>query len=138
MKKNKSAKVIILLLLAILLTNCDHISDCITAIKPNLISKVLNTGNVAQSYNDNITFEMANANDSDYLISDVSIDGTLPPNINYSVLNNNTIVFSGYPNTWGNYQFTVKITVRPYNYNPDGSDDMCGNVSSKKYEIIIN
>ncbi len=138
MKKNKTVKIIILFFLLISFINCETASDCIAGIKPNLISKELDVGAIFQHYNDTLTFEMINANTNDYLISEISVEGNLPPNINYNILNNSTINFSGIPNTKGTYAFTVKITVRPYIYNSDGTDDMCGNISSKKYKIIIN
>ena len=135
--QNKTVTILFIFFFLVSFTGCETIADCLYRIEPNLISKELNVGTRYQSYNDNLTFEMIRANDDDYLISDVSIEGNLPPNISYSTSNNNTINFTGTPNVAGNYPFTVTITVHPYVYNEDGSDDLCGNKASKHYEIII-
>jgi hypothetical protein len=138
MKKNKTVKSIILFFLLLSFTNCESVADCLLGINPNLISKELNVGEVFYQYNDNLTFEMQHANTDDYFISDILIEGNFPPNINYDLLNNQTINFSGVPETKGTFEFTVQITVHPYVKNADGSTNMCSDTSSKKYKIIIN
>lgn len=120
-----------------LFTNCETIMDCISRIKPDLLSKELYFGTVDKNYNDSVTFQMIRGNTDDYFISEVSIEGNLPPNIKY-IQNNKSVIFSGIPTTPGIYEFTVTITVQPYTYNSDGTDDLCGDVASKKYKIIIN
>jgi hypothetical protein len=111
--------------------------DCISRIKPVLLSKELIVGTVNKNYNNSVTFQMIRGNTDDYLISEVSMEGNLPPNIKY-IKNNSSLNFSGIASTPGIYEFTVIITVRPYTYNSDGTDDLCGDVASKKYKIIIN
>jgi hypothetical protein len=137
MKINKPIKISILLFFLMLFTNCETITDCISRIKPDLMSKELSVGAVYQNYNDSVTFQMIRGNTDDYLIYEVSVEGNLPPNIKY-YWNNDTINFNGIPNTAGVYEFTVTIFVKPYEYNSDGTDDLCGNGASKKYKIIIN
>jgi hypothetical protein len=138
MKKNKLSKIILLFFLLLSFTSCETIADCIIGIKPNLISKELNTGIIYNKYDDNVTYEMLNTKTGEYIISSISIKEPLPPGINYSIVYNNKVNFSGTPTTRGTYEFTVSITVRPSAYNDDGTDDLCGNTSSKKYKIIIN
>lgn len=139
MKKYKTSKIILLFFLLLSFSGCETVSDCIVAIKPHLISKELSAGTISKNYNDSVIFEMRHANTNDYMLSSVSIDeGKLPPGINYSVGNNDNIIFSGIPTAKGTYEFTLGISVRPYNYNEDGTDDLCGNYSSEKYKIIIN
>lgn len=138
MKKSKIVKIIFSFLLLLSFTNCDSVADCILGINPKLISKELNVGEAFYQYNDNITFEMQHATTDDYFISDILIEGNIPPNITYTLLNNHTINFSGVPETKGTYEFTVQITVHPYVNNSDGSNDMCSETSSKKYKITIN
>lgn len=138
MKKNKTVKLIILFFLLLSFTNCESVAECVLEINPNLISKELNTCEVFHQYNDNVTFEMHNANTNDYLISDISFEGNLPPGINFTILNGHTINFSGVPDTLGTFEFTIKITVRPYVNNPDGGNNMCSDTSSKNYKIVIN
>ena len=137
MKKIKTIQIIVLFYLLFSFSSCDSVVDCLYGISPNLISKELNACDVYHQYNDNVTFEMLNTNTNDYVISDISFDGNLPPGINYSILDN-SINFTGVPDTKGTFEFTIKITVRPYVPNSDGSNNMCGDTSSKQYKIIIN
>ncbi len=94
-------------------TNCVAVADCILGINPNLISKELNVGEAFHQYNDNLTFEMQHATTDDYFISGILIEGNFPPNINYDLLNNQTINFNGVPETKDTFEFTVQITVHP-------------------------
>lgn len=135
-KKHQLSKIIILLLLMFIAASCETISDCIDRIKPELISKELRTGVYDVLYEDNVNFEMIRANSNDYFISSISIEGKLPPGINYSVVNNNTVNFKGTPIRDGTYEFTISISVLPYN-NENGTDDLCGDTTSKKYTIKI-
>lgn len=90
-----------------------------------------------QQYNDNIYFEMANSNTDYYYISDIIIEGSLPPGINYKKFNSNAVNFYGAPNTKGTYSFTVKIKARP-NYSENGSNEMCEDIASNNYTITVN
>lgn len=136
-KKYQLSKIIILALLTFITTSCETAADCIDAIKPELISKELRTGVYDVMYEDNVSFQMIRANSDEYYISSASIEGKLPPGINYSVLNNNTVNFKGVPTKDGTYEFTLSIGVKPHKYNEDGSDDLCGGGTSKKYIIKI-
>ncbi|MFD1603029.1 hypothetical protein ACFSJW_06985 [Flavobacterium artemisiae] len=136
-KKYQLSKIIILLLLIFITTSCETISDCIDRIRPELISKELRTGVYDVPYEDNVNFEMIRGNTNDYYISSISIEGKLPPGFNYSVVNNNTINFKGTPIRDGTYEFTISISVSPHTYNEDGTGDLCGNTTSKKYTIKI-
>lgn len=138
MKKNKPIKIISLVFLLLLFTNCETIIDCISRIEPRLISKELSAGTIYKNYNDNVSFEMVRANTSDYYISDISVEGNLPPNVNYKILSNGIIKFSGIPQAIGIYEFTISITVSPNVYNSDSTDGLCGDTASNKYRIIIN
>ncbi|WP_264543554.1 MULTISPECIES: hypothetical protein [Flavobacterium] len=97
----------------------------------------MNTAVAFQQYNDNITFEMENTSTDNYYISDILIEGNLPPGINYKKFNSNGINFYGAPNTTGTYSFTVKIKARP-NYSTDGSTEMCDNIASNNYSIKVD
>jgi hypothetical protein len=136
MIKKPSIFKIVILCSFIIVTGCQEVLDCIAGIKPNLIEKELATGSISQHYNDNVAFEMEHADTEDYFINDLSIEGNLPPGIG-NFITQNAITFNGMPTNTGEYEFIIKITVSPHTSNADGSDDMCGNVSSKHYRIII-
>ena len=136
MKKNKAFKIITLFFLLITFTSCNSIVDCVAGSRPDLVSKDLSIGTIHHSYNETITFEMLHEVTEDFYISNVSIKGNLPPNVNYSNLSRD-INFSGVPNVSGTYEFTVEITVKPYTYDEDGSDNMCSDTTSKNYKITI-
>ncbi|TPG41548.1 hypothetical protein [Flavobacterium pectinovorum] len=138
MQKYKRSKIILLFFFLLSFTSCETVSDCIVGIRPNLIAKELTAGIISIKYDDNITYEMLNTKTGEYGISSISIKDVLPPGINYSIVNNNKINFSGIPTTRGTYEFTISITVRPSTYNDDGTDDLCGDSTSKKYKIVIN
>lgn len=137
MKKKFMPRIIVFWLSIKLFTGCETVADCIVGINPNLISKELAEGSVGKNYSDSLTFEMEHANNKDYYISDISIEGDLPPGIE-KFATYDTITFSGIPTNSGEFNFTVKITVDPYIYNSDGTDDLCGNVSLENYKIIIH
>jgi hypothetical protein len=128
---------IIILCSFIIVTGCQTIFDCIVGIKPDLISKELATGSAYHNYAENVIFEMEHADTGDYFITDLSIEGNLPPGIESS-FTQNTITFIGIPTSPGEFEFTVKIIVSPYTPNSDETDDLCGNASSKQYKIIID
>ncbi len=138
MGKNIIFKLSSLFFILITFTNCDKNStDCLLGIKPNLISKQMNTAVAFQQYSDNIYFEMANTSTDSYFISDIIIEGNLPPGINYKKFNSDGINFYGAPNTTGTYSFTVKIKVSP-NFTTDGSNDMCEDTTSNNYKIVVD
>lgn len=138
MKKNIIFRLSCLFFILISFTNCDeNTTDCLLGIRPKLISKEMNPAVAFQQYNDNIIFEMENTNTDNYHISDIVIEGNLPPNINYKKFNSNAINFYGAPNTTGTYSFTVKIKAQP-NYSDEGSDNMCENIASNNYTIIVD
>lgn len=128
----------ILVLLFFSLSSCESVSDCILGIKPELVEKTFPNGNTFQHYHESIAFNMKHANTKDYFINEVSIEGKLPPGVNYSIDDLSTIILNGNPNTSGTYDFKFKITVRPYIYNEDGSDNLCGNVAENDYRITID
>ena len=128
----------ILVLLFFALSSCETVADCIVGIKPELVEKTFPNGNTFQHYHESITFNMHHAHTEDYFISEVSVEGELPPGVNYNLDNLRTIILDGNPNTSGTYNFTFKITVRPYIYNEDGSDDLCGNTAQSHYKIVID
>ena len=128
----------ILVLLFFTLSSCESVADCIVGIKPELVEKTFSNGNTFQHYRDIIAFNMKRADTEDYFISEVSVDGDLPPGINYSLENLRTIILDGNPNTRGTYNFRFKITVRPYIFNEDGGDNLCGNVAENDYTITID
>ncbi len=138
MNKTTVFKLSFLFFIPIIFTNCDKNStDCLLGIRPNLISKEMSTAVAFQQYNDNITFEMENTSTDNYYISDILIEGNLPPGINYKKFNSNGINFYGAPNTTGTYSFTVKIKARP-NYSTDDSTEMCDNIASNNYSIKVD
>lgn len=136
MKINNVFKIIVLFFVLITFTNCNSIIDCIAGLRPELIAKDLNPAAIHQNYNENITFEMQHGNTTDYFISDVVIKGNLPPHISYNE-SGNTINFSGVPDTRGTYEFSVEITIEPYTYNEDGSNNLCTDTASKNYKITV-
>lgn len=137
MKTKTIFRSLYLFFLLITFTNCDeNTTDCLLGIKPNLISKQMNTAVAFQQYSDNIYFEMANTSTDSYFISDIIIEGNLPPGINYKKFNSNGINFYGAPNTTGTYSFTVRIKVQP-NYSNNGSTEMCDDMTSNNYTIKV-
>lgn len=136
MKKSKAITLIISFFLLIIFSGCNSIVDCIAGSRPDLVSKELSIGAIHQSYTETITFKMLHEITDDFYISDVLIKGNLPPNVTYSRLGRD-INFSGVPNVRGTYEFTVEITVKPYTYDEDGSDNMCSDTASKNYKITI-
>ncbi|WP_291153540.1 putative Ig domain-containing protein [Flavobacterium sp. UBA7680] len=135
MKNHKFSKIILFIFLLLTFISCEHAVDCIKERKPNLISKELKTGSVFVMYNDNVTYEMLNTRTDEYRIDSASIEGNLPPGLNYSI-NNHNVTLSGIPKKNGTYEFTVSITVTPLNDN-DETDSLCESSTSKKYKITI-
>jgi hypothetical protein len=125
------------ILFGAIFVGCQTVTDCIIRIEPNLIEKTLKNGNISLNYNDNINLEMKGANTNDYFISTINIIGNLPKGISY-YQNGNSINFGGIPTEVATTEFEVSVTVRPYLNNSDGSDNLCGNSTSRKYKIIIN
>ena len=78
---------------------------------------------------------MLNTSTDQYYISSVSIEGNLPPGLNYSIVNDK-VNFSGIPKASGTYEFTVSIKVTPLNDN-DETENLCNSGASKKYKITI-
>ncbi|WP_343697217.1 hypothetical protein [Flavobacterium sp.] len=137
MKKNTVYKTLFLFVLALTSISCETVLDCITDKKPSLIYKELYTGSTYIAYNENITFEIKKGNTEEYIISSASIDGNLPPGINYSVVDNSKVNFKGIPNKSGTYEFTVTIYVRRYINNEEDEDNLCDRGASQKYKIVI-
>lgn len=135
MKESNFLKVLMLLFFS--LSSCDKAVDCVLGIKPNLLFKDLKNGAVYDFYNDSMTFEMVNTNRSNFYISELSMDGSLPPNIKYELINDRTIDISGIPTNKGTYEFTFTIRVSENQPSSNGKDGMCTNISSEKYKIII-
>jgi len=129
---------ILISVLALLLNSCDAdtIASCLIGIRPVLEEKELTDGQKNLSYSDNIIVEIENALDSDYFIENVEINEDLPNGIIYNV-SNRTITFEGVPNEIGNFEFEVRVIIRPYIYEDDGSDNLCSNASSRIYMIKI-
>jgi hypothetical protein len=125
-------------MLMLLLIGCQTVADCVIAIKPYLVSKELSNGIIGHSYDDSVTFEMQHADTDDYFISNIVIEGNFPQGLTYSLANGKTISFNGTPGSVGTFEFKVRITVRPYIYNSDGSDNLCGNVSTEDYKITVS
>jgi hypothetical protein len=117
--------------------SCVTVFDCIIGTKPKLISNDLYNGHVAYNYEENILFEMGNGNTSDYFISDVSIQDNIPPGLDYVVTTTNTIKIFGTPTIAGTFDFGITIIVEPNNYNTDDSDQLCEDISTKRYQIVI-
>ena len=113
----------------------DRVIDCIKERRPDLISKELKAGPIFVTYNDNVSYEMLNTSTDQYYISSVSIEGNLPPGLNYSIVNDK-VNFSGIPKASGTYEFTVSIKVTPLNDN-DETENLCNSGASKKYKITI-
>lgn len=138
MKKNTTFRLLFLFFILISFNNCDDkTTDCLFGIRPKLVSKEMNTAVAFQQFNDNITFEMENTSTDNYYISDILIEGNLPPGINYKKFNSNGINFYGAPNTTGAYSFTVKIKARP-NYSTVGTTEMCDDIASNNYTIKVD
>ncbi|QXP59228.1 hypothetical protein [Olleya sp. HaHaR_3_96] len=125
--------------LVLLLSSCDAdtIASCIIGIRPVLEEKELTDGQRNLPYSDYVNVEIENAMDSDYFIESVEVNEDLPNGIIYS-FSNRTITFDGVSSVAGNFEFEVRVIVRPYIFEDDGSDNLCSNASSREYTIKIN
>ncbi|REH01758.1 hypothetical protein [Flavobacterium aquicola] len=126
-----------LLLIPILLSCEEHIETCvINPISPNLTAKELKEGNLSTIYNENIEFEMKNARVEEYNISQITIEGNFPENINYNS-SNGKIILNGIPVRKGIYEFKITIRVTENVYG-EQNKNMCGDTATESYTIIIN
>lgn len=125
------------ILLAILLSfSCETVVDCLLKINPYIEDKNLSYGNTMQSYEDFIIVRVENAADENYTINTISIEGDLPPGIS-STYNDRKISFTGIPTQFGTFNF--KVTVVLVDNDPTtNNDDLCGNTTSKSFQITIN
>lgn len=126
-----------LLLIPIFQSCEEHIETCvINPISPNLAAKELKEGNLSTIYNENIEFEMKNARIEEYNISQITIEGNFPENINYNS-NNGKIILNGIPVRKGIYEFKITIRVTENVYG-EQNKNLCGDTATESYTIIIN
>lgn len=136
-KNNTTIYAAILLPFLLLFSGCSTLVECLRDISPVLNPKELISGMLYQNYNETITYEVKNANTANYHISELTLEGNFPPNLNYTYTGD-TITFSGLPNTTGTYEFTVKITVEPDITDTEGANNLCGTTDYETYKIVIN
>jgi len=125
--------------IALLLISCDAdtIETCLAGIRPELEEKELVDGQKSFPYLDNITVNIQNAANSDYFIESTEIiNENLPNGITYNV-SDRTITFTGTPTENGDFEFGVRVLVRPYIFETAGSDNLCSNESNRVYRIKI-
>lgn len=128
---------VLVLLAALLLGSCDHAAECLSDIFPNLPTLPLADGTMHQPYTQLIAATIDNDEDSEYYIEHIEVEGNFPEGISYEATGMQ-LTLSGTPANAGEYDFDIKITVRPYNYPEGEGDGMCGNIATTSYKIKVN
>lgn len=112
----------ILLLVFISFNSCSELLDCIAKTEPELPSKNFPNATVGNNYSQFFEASVKNdPNDDDYIYH-FSVNGTLPPGINYSI-NDRRLTFYGVPTAAGTYRFTVDLEIEyPEDYFYEDND----------------
>lgn len=124
-----------ILLCCFLLFSCETIVDCLLKIEPYIEDKNLNNGVFMQPYEDFVVVGVENADDSLYIIDKATIDGDLPPGVTSSY-NGRKVTFSGTPSVSGTYEFKVTVVLVDTD-SETNNDNLCGNTTSKSFQITI-
>jgi hypothetical protein len=146
MKKIKKFTLkLVLVSLVFLAFSCSELIDCIAKASPVFSTNQLDNGSIGINYNEYINSEVRNDPNDDAYDYYYSVEGNLPPGINYHT-QGRKLYFTGNPTTSGSYTFKVFLTIDYPDYYDsnqgifDDNNRICfgDDHTSKNFTIIIN
>ena len=131
----KNLNVFFLALVALLITGCDTVIDCLDDDGPRFPSVAIEPGILNQVYSETVRVSINNEPRDDNFRYDFNISGALPEGLS-TASSGRDFIFSGTPTETGTFVFTLFVEVEDnFGFNDDSG--LCFFSDSRRYEMTV-
>ena len=131
----KNLNVFFLALVALLITGCDTVIDCLDDDGPRFPAVAIEPGILNQVYSETVRVSINNEPRDDNFRYDFNISGALPAGLS-TASSGRDFIFSGTPTETGTFVFTLFVEVED-NFGFDDDSGLCFFTDSRRYEMTV-